>query len=103
MDGSDYSGFNMILTFPVGSLDNDTQCLNVSIIDDDTALEGDETFTVTLTLLTTGLGVTTGNTMTTITITDNEGKQLNSCCFIGYMDSFYLHSCHGVASNGGCH
>ena len=58
----------MNLTFLVGSTDNTTQCLPVTITDD-TLVEGDEAFTVTLTLQTTGVGVTTGNNVTDLTIT----------------------------------
>ena len=64
---------SMNLTFLVGSTDNTAQCLPVTITDD-TLVEGDEAFTVTLTLQTTGVGVTTGNNVTDLTITDNEGK-----------------------------
>ena len=44
------------------------QCLNISIIDDNVVLEGNETFTVILTAVDTV--ILRGN-MTTITITDN--------------------------------
>ena len=40
-------------------------CVNISIVDDD-VFEGDETFTVTLTVITPG--VIEGNTITTVTI-----------------------------------
>ena len=53
------------------------ECVNFTIFDD-VLFEGSETFTVTLTLLSTGLGVTTGNDTTTVTIIDNEG--LLQCC-----------------------
>ena len=70
----DYEMVSMNLTFLVGSMDGAMECLPVNIIND-TLVEGDETLTVTLTLLTTGVGVTTGNNMTDLTITDNEGKE----------------------------
>ena len=61
----------MMLTFPAGFMDGDmTQCLDVSI-DDDTALEGEETFTVTLT--TSETYVMLGNDQTEVTISDNDG------------------------------
>ena len=50
-----------------------TQCLDVSI-DDDTALEGEETFTATLT--TPETYVMLGNDQTEVTISDNDGKSL---------------------------
>ena len=63
-----------MLTFPAGSSDGDmSQCVDVTITED-TLVEGDEAFAVTLTLQTTGVGVTTGNSTTTVTITDNEGR-----------------------------
>ena len=72
MNGSDYTGITMSpLTFSAGSSDDDMQCVNVSIIDDNDALEGDETFTVTL--ATRDSDVMIGNNQTVITISDNEG------------------------------
>ncbi len=62
----------MDLTFALYSMDGDTVCLDV-VIFNDTLVEGDETFTVTLTLVSTDQGVTTGNNTTAITITDDEG------------------------------
>ena len=47
------------------------QCVNISIVDDD-VFEGDETFTVTLTVTTPGVMV--GNTVTTVTIIDDDRK-----------------------------
>ena len=52
-------------------MDGVTTCLNVTI-NDDTVME-DKVFTVALTLITTGVGVTVGNNVTIITIMDNEG------------------------------
>lgn len=68
---ADYVGLSTTVTFPAGSVDNDTQCLNVSITDDDIAVEGDETFNVTLTE--SDDGVMTGDSMQIITIMDDEG------------------------------
>ena len=56
--------------FPVGST-NSTECVDVSITDDDDAVEGDETFTVTL--MESENDVMLGNSETTVTIMDNEG------------------------------
>ncbi len=61
------------LTFTTGSMDGSTQCLNVTITED-TLVEGDETFSVTLTLTPPEQAVTAENTTTTVTITDNEGS-----------------------------
>ena len=69
----DYTMISMDLTFPVNSEDGATQCLNVTVLMD-FLVEGNETFTVTLTLMTAELGVTLGDTtLTNVTITDNEG------------------------------
>jgi hypothetical protein len=54
-------------SFAVGSMPGDTHCINVPITDD-SALEGDETFNVALTLTTSDPNVVLGNDMTTITI-----------------------------------
>ena len=63
--GSDYMPVSMDVVFPVGTSNGGMQCINVTIIDDST-MEGDETFTVTLT--TSSPVVTLGNAVTTITI-----------------------------------
>jgi hypothetical protein len=61
------------LDFAVGSMPGDTHCINVSITDD-SALEGDETFNVALTLTTSDPNVVLGTDMTTITITNDDSK-----------------------------
>ena len=68
---SDYTNISSDEVFPFGSTDNDTACVNITIMDDD-ILEGDHTFTVTLTTL--DPDVMLGNHETTITIIDNEGN-----------------------------
>ena len=59
----------MELTFLTGSCDGALRCLSVNITSDGAALEGDETFIVTLTTTDT---VTLGESMTTITIIDES-------------------------------
>ncbi len=61
----------MVLTFSSGASDGNTECMNVTIMDDD-ALEADQTFSVTLTEQDDNVDVV--NTMTTVTITDNDSK-----------------------------
>ena len=62
------------LMFSAGSMDGDmTPCITVTITDDN-VLEGDETFTVALTV--SGSTVTLGNAETVVTITDNEGQHI---------------------------
>ena len=48
MAGDDYEMMSTNLTFPSGSMDNATQCFDV-MITNDTLVEGDETFIVTMT------------------------------------------------------
>ena len=69
--GSDYEQVSAPLTFPTGSVAGDMQCVNISIVDD-VVFEGDETFTVTLTVTTPG--VMEGNTLTIVTIRDDDRK-----------------------------
>ena len=91
----------MSLEFPVGSTNGMMQCLNITI-EEDAVLEGDETFTVTLALVTTGLNVAIDNAMANITITDNEG-----CCpsFVMAVCIRTLYLCpysgHSVPPHGG--
>ena len=56
-------------TFVAGSTDNATRCVNITILDD-AALEGNQTFT--LTLSTSDPDVVLGNNVTVITIEDND-------------------------------
>ena len=68
--GSDYESVSSSLMFPAGSINGSTQCINITITDDE-VLEADETFTVTLTVETTR--VMEGNTMTEVVIMpDND-------------------------------
>ena len=69
--GSDYVSVTMDVVFPAGSSNGAMQCIDVSITDD-SAVEGDETFTVALT--TSSAIVTLGNALTTITITNTDGE-----------------------------
>ncbi len=66
----DYIRFSSNNTFSSGSIDNDTRCVDVSIVDDD-VLEGNQNFIVTLT--TPDPNVILGNEMTTVAIIDNDG------------------------------
>ena len=67
--GPDYTMSSSALFFPAGSTDGTMdQCIDVDISNDQ-VIEGDETFTVGLTVITPG--VMEGNNMTTITIMTN--------------------------------
>lgn len=68
--GSDYTSTSINLVFLVGSPADAMQCVNVTIVDDD-MFEGEETFAVVLTVITSR--VMEGITVTTVTITDDEG------------------------------
>ncbi len=62
----DYANMDSNLTFTYGSTNNAVRCVDITILEDD-ALEGDQTFTVTLT--TSDPNVMLGTDMATITIT----------------------------------
>jgi hypothetical protein len=59
----------MDVVFPTGTSNGAMQCVSVTITDN-SVVEGDETFTVSLTTSST---VALGNAMTTITIMDMDG------------------------------
>ena len=65
---ADYVLDTTALTFPAES--TDMQCADITITDDD-IFERDETFTMIITVDTAGVMATL--TMTTVTITDNDG------------------------------
>jgi hypothetical protein len=72
MAGEDYISISEVEAFTSGSPDGAARCVNIPILDDD-ALEGEQTFTLTLT--TSDPDVMIGNDATTITIIDNEGRK----------------------------
>ena len=69
--GTDYSlaSSPLTVTFPVGSADGDTTCVNITIVDDN-ALEGNHSFSVHLTNPSTGV-VIGSHIYATIVIIDN--------------------------------
>ena len=78
VQGEDYSASDPLeVTFPVGAVENDTACGDVIIIDD-TALEGDHSFTVIMT----GFGGTDPDpllsigipSLATVSIVDDESE-----------------------------
>ncbi len=70
MDGFDYVGMSPFIIFSSGLTDDDTKCVDISILDDD-ALEENQTFNMTLT--TSDPDVMLGTDLTTIAIMDNDG------------------------------
>jgi hypothetical protein len=74
MAGTDFMATTSTsLDFAVGSMPGDTNCINVSVTED-SAQEGDETFSVALMLTTSDPNVVLGTDMTTITIIDNDSE-----------------------------
>lgn len=71
MPSFDYINVSSNEVFEYGTSDGATRCVNIAIIDDE-LLEGNQTFTVTLTSL--DSDVVLRDNMTTITITDNESQ-----------------------------
>ena len=69
--GSDYTSVSMVVVFPTGTSDGDIQCIGVQISSDG-AVEGDETFIVTLNAST--RFAILGNAMTTIAILDTDSN-----------------------------
>ena len=67
----DFTSSSMSFTFDAGSGNGAEECLLVPITDDDLK-EGMQTFTVSMTLDTPGLGVVSGIDSATITINDDE-------------------------------
>ena len=74
VEDSDYTSISSTITFLSGSTDSTSQCVNISVTDD-AALEGNQTFTVTLTTSDPDV-LLLGNDMTVITIEDNDGVSL---------------------------
>ena len=72
MAGFDYIPVSSNRTFVSGSLNNATRCVDISIIED-SALESNQTFTLTLTVLDASINAGIPE-VTTITITDNDSK-----------------------------
>ena len=71
LPGSDYTHSVLVASFPAGSVNADTECITLTIRDD-TVVEGDEVFTVTI--IESDEGVMLGNNQRNITIIDNDSK-----------------------------
>ena len=79
LPNTDYFSIFSVEIFPAGSIQNDTECTDIIITDDD-ALEGDQTFTVTLT--TSDPNVILGTNTVLVIIRDNDGT--SSSLFYGF-------------------
>ena len=75
MESSDYTLTSTEITFPSGSTDSTSGCVNIDITDD-AALERNQTFTVTLS--TSDSDILLGNDMTVIIIEDNDSKYVSN-------------------------
>ena len=69
----DYTPISLMLEFPAGSNADDTQCVNIIVLDSDVFESENETFTVELAVVTLPR-VIEGNAETIIYITDNDSK-----------------------------
>ena len=74
MDPFDYTSVNSDRMFVTGSADGATECVNISIIDDN-ALEATQTFSVILSTMDPADAVMIAVNITYITIIDNDGTQ----------------------------
>ena len=84
VDG-DYDFFSMIFTFTPGSADRAEKCGFITILSDN-MVEGRESFTVKLSLLTAGENLFTRNNVTAVILIDSDGKQsymLKATCSFG--------------------
>ena len=57
-----------------GSGDGALMCSSVTVLEDD-MIEGEEDFSITLTLVTTRTSLSLGNSATNVTLVDNDGKK----------------------------
>ena len=70
--GMDYNGTIVEVVFPISSVQGDSVCANVTIIDDD-VLECREDFTVFVSSATLGTDIL-GQTQAVVSIVDNDGN-----------------------------
>ncbi|MDA1013622.1 MAG: hypothetical protein O3A00_04110 [Planctomycetota bacterium] len=73
--GTDYTLTTTQVTFPIGSVDNDTQAVTVTQVNDQ-RLEGDETVDLSLSI-NSGVAATGSQNTHTVTIDDNETGSIN--------------------------
>ena len=96
MESSDYTFTSTDVTFSSGSNDSTLGCVSIDI-ESDTALEGNQTFTVTLT--TSDPDVLAENDMTVITIEDNDGVSIYIKQRIAELTSNSFHRCDCISAN----
>ena len=90
--GTDYVSVASSVTFAIGSNNNSTQCLNITIIDD-YAFGNNRTFTVTLFTIDPRI-VLAENFMTVVTIVDDDGQyfQLSYNYYDNIIRGDFIHS-----------
>ena len=81
MTGTDFTGLKVTVTFAPGSTNGTLECLPMLVLIDDDALEGDQSFSLTLNTLDSSVMIE-GN-VTTITITDNDGAAIYIIIYFG--------------------
>lgn len=67
----DFNAISQTINFPVGSTHYDEICIDITGITDDSVLERDKTFILSMTVV--AGNPTIRNTVTTITIIDDDG------------------------------
>ena len=73
--GADFMLVRDEVTFDIGANDGNTISVPINILDD-MLVEGTETFTLTGSVVTSGTGATFVGGSVTISIVDNDGKQM---------------------------
>ena len=91
--GSDYTPASIPLQFPAGSGHNDTQCIDVDILDN-SILEDHETFNVMLDVITSH--VMEGSVTTTVTIRDDDSEYMHERFHCYVIMSNTMISCNSV-------
>ena len=101
MDDTNLIDFDIILVFSMGSSES-TLCANVPI-NDDTLLEGDEQFTITITDVGSHALINIEASITTVVVTDNDCKLCTQTPVSIVVDTNFLSSWkHCIASNTYC-
>ena len=69
----DFDGSPLVVVFPISSVQGDTECADVPIVNDD-ALECEQYFTVFIESATLGTNISTMQPEAHVTIVDNDSK-----------------------------
>ena len=85
--------------FSAGSGDGMMLCIDVSIMED-LLVEGTELFSIKISLVASGQGVTIGMSETIVAITDADGQKSFSCFIVGLKLAFFPCRCHCFFATG---